>query len=146
VRLTVDGKTYTQPLALRLDPRVKTPPPPRVAGLRQLAALTQEMYDSARVAHAAYREARRLADSVPALAVRIDSIAPPPAAPLSAARRGGQGVRSPTLESASQAALAAAMALQDADVTPTAAQVAACARARAQVHAVMTRWKQLRRT
>ncbi|HEV2671163.1 MAG TPA: hypothetical protein VGU74_08735, partial [Gemmatimonadales bacterium] len=69
------------------------------------------------------------------------------AAPLpSAPRRGGQGVRQPTLESASQTALAAALAMQDADVTPTAAQTAACARARAQVHAVMTRWKQMRRT
>ena len=142
VRLVVDGKTYTQPLTLRLDPRVKA----RVAGLRQLAALTQEMYDSANAAHAAYREARRLADSVPAVAARIDSIAPPPSA-----RPGPRGpdpaarTRPPTLESASQAALAAAMAMQDADVTPTAAQVATCARARAQVHAVMTRWKQIRR-
>jgi len=143
VRLTVDGKTYTQPLTLRLDPRVKTP----VTGLRQLAALTQEMYDSATAAHAAYREARRLADSVPALAVRIDSIAPAPSGrPRGRGPNSGAASRQPTLESASLAALAAAMALQDADVTPTAAQVAACARARAQVHAIMTRWKQLRRT
>jgi hypothetical protein len=51
----------------------------------------------------------------------------------------------PTLESASNAALAAAMAMQDADVTPTAAQVAACARARAQVNQVLARWTRLKR-
>jgi photosystem II stability/assembly factor-like uncharacterized protein len=112
VRLGVDGKTYTQPLTVRLDPRVKIP----VAGQRQLAALTQEMYDSAQSAHIAATEARAQSDSV--------------------AQR---------LESASRSALAAAMAMQDADVTPTAAQVAACARARAQVHAVMTQWRQMRR-
>jgi len=38
------------------------------------------------------------------------------------------------------------MAMQDADVTPTAAQVAACARARAQVKQVLARWAQLRRS
>ena len=43
VRLTVDGKTYTQPLTLKLDPRVKTSP----AGLAQLASLSREMYDGA---------------------------------------------------------------------------------------------------
>ncbi|HEV8381509.1 MAG TPA: hypothetical protein VGQ29_07990 [Gemmatimonadales bacterium] len=138
VRLTVEGKAYTQPLTLRLDPRVKTP----VAGLRQLAALTREMYDAAQNAHTAYVQARALADSASGTRrARLDSLAPP--SPLSA-RRGNQGVRTPTLESASNAALAAAMAMQDADVTPTAAQVAACARARAQVNAVMARWNRLK--
>jgi hypothetical protein len=51
----------------------------------------------------------------------------------------------PTLESASNAALAAAMAMQDAEVTPTAAQVAVCARARAQVNQVLARWARIRR-
>ena len=41
VRLTVDGKSYTQPLTLHLDPRVKTP----ALGLSTLTSLTREMYD-----------------------------------------------------------------------------------------------------
>src|SRR5437867_4646795 len=139
VRLTVEGKTYTQPLTLRLDPRVKTP----VAGLRQLAALSREMYDLAAAAHAAYQQARARVDALTGtLRAQVESLAPA-ASPLSA-RRGGQGVR-PTLESASNAALAAALAMQDADVAPTAAQVAACARARTQVNAVLARWVRLRR-
>ena len=107
VRLTVSGRSFTQPLMLRLDPRLKT----SVAGLRQLATLTTEMYDAAAAAHAASLQAR-------------DSLAP-------------------RLESASKAALAAAMAMDGADVTPTAAQVAACVRARAQVGLVMKQWRRL---
>ena len=141
VRLTVDSKSYTQPLALRLDPRVRT----SAVGLRQLAALTREMYDLAAAADAAYRQARALADSLSGAArAQVESLAPAPV-PLSVARRGGQGVRPLTLESASQAALAAALAMQDADVTPTTAQVAACDRARAKVSAVMVRWARLKR-
>jgi len=111
VRLIVAGQPYAQPLTLRLDPRVKT----SAAGLRQLAALTREMYDLAVSSHAAYTQARALPDT-------------------SSSR---------TLESASRAAMAAAMAMQDADVTPTAAQIAACGRVRAQASAVMARWRRL---
>ena len=150
VRLTVGGRSFTQPLALRLDPRVKTP----AAGLQQLASLTREMYDGAAAAHAAYIEARATMaslDSLPAaqrpaeLRAQLDSLAPAP-------RRGG-GMRGfgrpgpaapPSLESASGALLAAAMAMQNADLAPTAAQVAACARARVQAAQVMARWTRLR--
>src|SRR6266540_2302525 len=77
VRLTVNGKPYTQPLTLRLDPRVKTP----AAGLRQLAALTREMYDAAARTRAAYREARALVDSLSgAMRAQVESIAPAPRA------------------------------------------------------------------
>jgi hypothetical protein len=126
VRLVAGGKTYSQPLTLRLDPRVKTP----AAGLTQLAALSREMYDLAAAAQAAYLEARERGDSI--------------AGGMSArsARTRGQGAR-PTLAGARDAALAAAMAMQDADVTPTAGQVAACARARALVNSVMARWRKL---
>ena len=51
VRLTVDGKPYTQPLTLRLDPRVKT----SAAGLAQLASVTRETYDAAVAAHVGVR-------------------------------------------------------------------------------------------
>ena len=128
VRLTADGKSYTQPLTLRLDPRVKTPAP----ALTQLAALTREMYDLAAAAQAAYLNARERGN---------DSIAGgPPSGPRRPGRTPPAG---PTLAGARDAALAAAMAMQDADLAPTAAQIAACARARAQVNAVMTKWRSL---
>jgi photosystem II stability/assembly factor-like uncharacterized protein len=147
VRLTVSGQSYTQPLTLRLDPRVRTP----AAGLRQLAALSREMYDLAAAAHTAYQVARARIDSVPAtLRAQIESLAPSPRpqrGPRGGAGQPGQAAPPPapppTLESASRAALSAAMAMQDADTPPTAAQVAACTRARALVNTVMARWRQL---
>ena len=54
VRLNVGGKSYSQPLALHLDPRVKTP----AVALTTLTSLTREMYDGARAAHEAAEQAR----------------------------------------------------------------------------------------
>ena len=44
VKLTVGGKSYTQPLTVRMDPRVKTP----AAALRQQYALSLALYDAVR--------------------------------------------------------------------------------------------------
>lgn len=57
MKLTVGGKSYTQPLSLRLDPRVKTP----AADLTRLAQLSREMWDGAMAANKAYEEARAMA-------------------------------------------------------------------------------------
>jgi hypothetical protein len=149
VRLSVDGKAYTQPLVLRLDPRVKT----SATGLAQLAALSKEMYDGAVAAHAAQVAARALADQLtsngdPTIKAQIDSIAP--AAQRVTRRGGGFGPGAaatanarPTLEGVSNAMLAAAMSMQDADVAPTARQVQAASQARGQYKDVMARWKVL---
>jgi photosystem II stability/assembly factor-like uncharacterized protein len=157
VRLTVDGKSYTQPLTLRLDPRVKTP----AAGLAQLASLTREMYDGAVATHAAYEQARALApqldrlggDDIASFKVKLDSLAPPTPAGGRGGRgfgggrgRGAGGSTPATLQSASDAMLAAAMAMQGADVAPTANDVAAAARVRSQSADVMRRWNALKTT
>ncbi len=147
VRLTAGGHSTTQPLTLLLDPRVRT----SAAGLQQLARLTREMYDAAAAAHAAYRRARSLVAALDSLSgagvdafkAQVESLAP---APRPRARRGFRpGPAQPaTLESASSQLLAAAMAMQGAEVTPTAAQVAGCERARAQASPLMARWTRLR--
>jgi photosystem II stability/assembly factor-like uncharacterized protein len=148
VRLTANGQPFSQPLALRLDPRVRE----SAIGLRQLASLSREMYDRAAAARAAYDEARSLrsgmdSSSVQAragLAAQLDSLAPAPRP------RGGRGfgrpaaAAPPTLDGVSDALLGAAMAMQNADVAPTAAQVAACSRARTQAVDVMARWTSLK--
>ncbi|MCU1381851.1 MAG: hypothetical protein JWL71_548, partial [Acidobacteria bacterium] len=41
VKLTVDGRSYTQPLTLKMDPRVTTPP----LGLAQQFTLSKRLYD-----------------------------------------------------------------------------------------------------
>ncbi len=150
LRLTVAGERFTQPLTLRLDPRVRTP----AADLDRLASLTREMYDGAVAADAAYRQARALvarldttnrADA--AFRARLEALAP---APRPAERRFGRfraaPTGPPTLESASAAQLAAAMSMQDADVAPTAAEVAACNAARDAARDVMARWETLSTT
>src|SRR5262249_15571186 len=52
----------------------------------------------------------------------------------------GAGTVQKTLASVSQAAMTAAMAMQGADVAPTAGQVAAAAKARADVKTLMPQW------
>jgi hypothetical protein len=79
-----------------------------------------------------------------ALKSQIDSIAPPPT-------RGGRpafGFRQapsgpPNLVSVGTAMMAAAMAMQEADVAPTARQLDAVAKARAQYKEVLMRWNAL---
>jgi photosystem II stability/assembly factor-like uncharacterized protein len=160
VRLTVGGKSYTQPLTLRLDPRVKTSP----VALATLTSLTREMYDGARAARAAAEQARALVAELDALQGgdvsafkgQVAALAPPPA--MDSGRggvgggggggrgRGGAGDVAPTLDGVSAAMLAAAMAMQGADVAPTGREVAACASARRQSAEVMARWTRLKTT
>ena len=147
VRLTAAGKSYTQPLRLYLDPRVKTP----ALGLARLATLSKEMYDGARETHEAEERAHALAttlrsmqgEGISALLAQVDSLAPTQAA--RPARRGRRGAAEgpPTIPAAKSNFLGAAMAMQDADVTPSSEEVAACARARTTGRAVMARWNAL---
>ncbi|MGI8401169.1 MAG: hypothetical protein ACR2NS_06120, partial [Gemmatimonadaceae bacterium] len=145
VRLVADGKTYTQPLTLVLDPRVKTP----ATAMAQVASLSREMYNGAVALRAAYVAARTMSDRLTsagdaALKSQIDSIAP---APVRGARPGAEFRQAPsgppTLVSAGAAMMAAAMAMQGADVAPTARELDAVAKARAQYKEVMTRWSVL---
>ncbi|MGE3618436.1 MAG: WD40/YVTN/BNR-like repeat-containing protein, partial [Gemmatimonadales bacterium] len=147
VRLTAGGTTVTQPLVLRLDPRVRTP----AAGLRRLATLTREMHDGAVAARTAFLRGRALVAALARLEgaeaaayrTQVEALAPEPT-------RGPRGFRGrrgpagpPTLEGASNTLMAAAMAMQGADVAPTAGQVAACTAARAQLAGVMRQWNAL---
>ena len=143
VRLTAGGTTSTQPLTLVLDPRVKTSP----VAMKTVGTLSREMYDAAAAAHSAYLDARRMSDGVAggnaALKTAIDSIAPPAS---SAPRRGFGGpapVAAPTLQSVQSVLLAAAMSMQNADIAPTARQIDAVEKARAQYREVMARWSTL---
>jgi photosystem II stability/assembly factor-like uncharacterized protein len=150
VRLTVDGKTMTQPVLLRLDPRVKTP----AAGLAQLASLSKAMYDGALAAHAAFVHARALitaldtahGSGVDALKAAVDSVAPLPVRRTPGFPGLGPATPAgpPTLTSSGTAMLAAAMAMQGADVTPTGREIAACDKARADYHVALAHWIALR--
>ena len=56
VRLTVAGRPYTQPLTVRMDPRVKTPP----AALAQQSTLSMGLYQALKQDSAALHQARAL--------------------------------------------------------------------------------------
>ncbi|HXF23909.1 MAG TPA: hypothetical protein VN602_05290, partial [Gemmatimonadaceae bacterium] len=152
VRLTVAGRSYSQPLTVRLDPRVKTSP----SALAENTKLSLEMYELARTTRMAYGQAHDLGEKVGQLVkeqnidgafkTELDSVAPDEA-------RGGRrffgrggGRPSVTLNAASSAALAASLSMQAAETAPTAAQIAACARARAQAAAAMAHWNTLKTT
>jgi len=155
VRLTVDGKRYTRSLRLRLDPRVKTPP----TALARLNTLTRELYDDAVAAHAAYTQARALVmqlatipgDEVAAFKAQVEALAPAPAGGrrgrgFGGGQFGAGGAASPTLESAGNALMNAAMAMQGADVAPTAGQMQTAAKARADARATVQAWTALKTT
>lgn len=153
VRLTVDGRSMTQPLRLYMDPRVKT----SAAGLSQLAALSGEMYDKSVAAHTAFGEARALiaqldkmsGTDVDALKAALEPLAPSSAQVRNVRairRRGPATAATPSLEGVSNTLLAAAMAMQNADVAPTAVQIAACSAARTQAAPVLAQWNSIRTT
>jgi hypothetical protein len=149
VRLTGSGKHFEQPLMLRLDPRVTTSP----AALTQLSTLSREMYDDAVSARAAYVRARALRERLEAakgtgaeaLAKRVDALAPEQAPGENEPRRRRRPAtaEAPSLKSAGDGLMAAAMAMQGADIAPTANQIAACAHARATYREVLAKWTAL---
>jgi hypothetical protein len=156
VRLTVDGKAYTQPLTVKLDPRVKI----GVPALAQLNTLTRSMWDGTTAARAALAEARALsaklaaesgADAM-AFKASVDSLAPVPMRGRGGrggggggfGGRGGAAAGPASLASVSGTLMGAAMAMQGAEAAPTANQVAACDRASQQLAEVMKKWTGLK--
>jgi hypothetical protein len=112
------------------------------------------MYDNAVAARAAYTRARTLRERLEGgrgsgateLAAKIDALAPATLDTGEAPRRRPGAAKTdapPTLSSASDDLIAAAMAMQGADIAPTANQIAACRRATASYRAVMARWSTL---
>jgi photosystem II stability/assembly factor-like uncharacterized protein len=146
VRLTAAGKTWTQPLTVRLDPRVKVP----AAELAQANQLSVEMYELARTTIMAYGQAHDLGAAVAklegtnpaakAFKASLDGIAE-----SSGARRFGLPYPTPaTLKDVSNAALAASLAFESADSAPTQAQLEACNEARAIAKTVLTKWDEVK--
>ncbi|MGH9419141.1 MAG: hypothetical protein ACRD3J_04145, partial [Thermoanaerobaculia bacterium] len=128
VSLNVNGKTYTQPLTVSIDPRVKTP----ASELQQQFTLSKEMYDDIAQLDAASGRIRAIrtklraapkSDAITALrkqaaelsgvAAEEDDEAPPSAAP-----------DKETLSSLTQSLRALLRLLQQSDAAPT-TQVAA---------------------
>ncbi len=157
VRLTANGQSQTQPIIVKLDPRVKITPE-----VQQIFTLTTQMENGARNATAAYKDARELASKLQALpksagndAVMNQLEAIAPAASESGAA--GQGARggggrggeatapsAPDLSNIALQMVAAAEAMQTSEMPPTAAELQACSQKQASYTALMSKWAALK--
>ena len=94
-RLTVNGQSQTQPITIKLDPRVKITPE-----VQQIFTLTVQLENDAMSATRAYKEARESAEKLKArpqsaandaLIKQVDEIAPIETPAASGGGRGGRG-------------------------------------------------------
>jgi hypothetical protein len=159
VRLTADGQSKTQPVTLKMEPRVKVTPE-----VQQIFTLTTQAENHAMAAAAAYKDARALADKVKArpqsaandaLLKQLDEIAPPQAAAEEAAGgrggrggRGGFGAAAPAgpanLSNIGPSLIAAVMPMQASEMQPTAPELEACTKQEAAYTALMAKWAALK--
>jgi photosystem II stability/assembly factor-like uncharacterized protein len=160
VRLTADGKSMTQPISVKMDPRVKITP-----DVQQIFTFSTQMEDNARNARAAYNEARALVDKVKArpqsatndaLLKQLDEIAPVETAiEGGGGGRGGRGGRggggagaeapaAPNLANIGQQNVGAAQSLQASEMPPTLAEIHACNQQQTAYANLMAKWTALK--
>jgi photosystem II stability/assembly factor-like uncharacterized protein len=162
VRLTANGQTRTQPITIKMDPRVKLTP-----DVQQIFTLTAQMENGAMNAAAAYKDARALAEKIKgrtqsaandALLKQVDDIAPlEPAGGADGGGRGGRGGGGrggfgapaapsgpPNLANIGAQMVSAAQGMQGSEMPPTAAQIQACAEQQAAYTALMAKWTALK--
>ncbi len=155
VKLTVNGRSYTQPITVKADPRVKTP----ALVMQHVYTLTKAMYFGAAGAQAAAAKLAAIRTQVTERQTHAQGAVAQALADFEkkaealqggAAAQGGRGGAATSVSSGSEtlpaasAALAGAMnSLQGADVRPTAIQLAAMTNARQTAARAMARWKAL---
>jgi photosystem II stability/assembly factor-like uncharacterized protein len=154
VKLTVNGKSYTQPLTLKMDPRVKTPP----AGLQQQYTLSKQVYDAAANAQKALAQLRKLREQLQqmqgqaqgTLAEAIAAFDKKAGELQGAGGGGGRGGRGaapagpPTLSAAAGNLTQLMQLLDEADVTPTTQLTAAVSSRLTETSKLIARWNALK--
>jgi photosystem II stability/assembly factor-like uncharacterized protein len=141
VRLTVGGKSYTQPLTLKMDPRVKTPP----LGLAQQFTLSKQLYDGMLDVQKALEEIRTVRDKASGTPLdgQLAALAGQGGGGFGGGR-GGAPAGPETLNSISGSLNQLMGLLQGADVAPTTQLTAAVSERRAALATLMARWNALR--
>jgi hypothetical protein len=136
VKLTVDGKSYTQPLVLRMDPRVQI----TAEGLRQQFDLSIAAAEGIRKDFAALTEVRALRARSPSAA--IDSVA----AQIEGGggRSGGRGANAATLTGVNGELAGLLDTFEGADAVPTTQAEAALHETLARLDTLLVRWNSLR--
>jgi hypothetical protein len=157
VKLTVDGQSYTQPLTVKMDPRVKTP----LLGLQQQFTLSKQAYDDIVAASAALTQLRALraqlaerrnavgagavADAVAALDQKAESLTGRGGGPGGGGPPfGGAAGQQDTLAGVSGSLRTLMNLLQNADVTPTAQAVAGVGERHKVMTGLLSRWTTLK--
>ena len=138
VKLTAGGRSVTQPLTLKIDPRVKTPAP----GLTQQFTLSKQMYDGMIDAEKALNEIRTARAGLPADSPRATALQK-----LEGQGGGGRGaaVAGPDTFTSLIGSMDQLMnLLQGADVAPTTQLVAAVGQRRAALEKLLADWRTLR--
>jgi hypothetical protein len=137
-KLTVNGKTYSQPIEVKQDPRVNTP----ALVMQQVYTMTKAMYTGAVDAQAASQQVQSVRDQIAALTPKatgattqalaeFDTRAASAASPLGAARSSLGGLMN---------------SLQAADVQPTAIQLTAINGALESFRQAMAAWTTMKTT
>ena len=147
VKLTVDGKSYTQPLTLKMDPRVKTTP----LGLAQQFTLSKQLYDGVLEVQKALDEIRALRAQTKdrqALAAFDQKLAALEGETGGGGRGGGGRGAAPegpdSLSNMTGGLTQLMGLLQGADVTPTTQLVAAVGQRRAALSTLLARLNALK--
>jgi hypothetical protein len=158
VRLTANGQSLTQPITVKMDPRVKITP-----AVQQIFTLTTQMEGRAASAAAAYKDARATVEKLKArpqsaandaLIKQVEELAPEVTAEAGGGRggRGGGGGAgggfgapaepppAPTLANIGGQMVAAVMGMQGSEMAPTAAQLQACTQQETAYTALMAKW------
>jgi photosystem II stability/assembly factor-like uncharacterized protein len=147
VVLTSNGKSYSQPLKVNMDPRLKTP----VANLQQQFQLSKQIYDDALKLSVAINQATELrtqlkdrkshaqgatAEAIDAFSKKLDAVAGE-----GARRRGRAAPQADSLGSVRSSLLTLMGILQDADVAPPTQVVAGIDEVRKKVPATLQNWQ-----
>jgi photosystem II stability/assembly factor-like uncharacterized protein len=151
VKLTVNGRSYTQPLMVKMDPRVKTPQ----EGLDKQHAIAMQCYEGLKEVRGALEQVRKLrtqlgdlrgragqgalADAITALERKAGALEG-----AGGGFRGGGGAGSgssePSLSRASGELLGLMGLVEGADVTPTTQAVVASEQVKRTLEQVSARW------
>lgn len=139
VKLTVSGQSYTQPLTLKMDPRVHTP----AAELAQQFTMSKQLYDDLLKASKALDDIRKLR------AENKDTALDQKLAAIEGAGGGGRGRGAPaggpdTLTSVSGALSTLLRMTEGADAAPTTQVSAAAADRRKALAALLAQWAALK--
>jgi hypothetical protein len=152
VALIANGQTYTQPLTIKMDPRVKTPD----ADLAQQFKLSRQLYDDAQTFSESMQQvsavrkqvqelqknpsAKELAPALDALNQKLQAVG---------GGEGGRGGRGGAAEPKSFSAMRGALlglmgVLQEADTAPTSQAVAAISDLQKSEKAIFDNWQSLK--